>query len=232
MFWGCFSYDKKGPCHIWEDETKKEKKESEAWLEIQNATLEPICRQEWEIETAMRRLIITRNRPGVKPTWRWNKANGKLVRDASKGGIDWYRYYTKILKEKLLPFAIECKKDRPNTIVQEDNASPHAHHHQHQVYNAWDIQRMLWPPNSPDLNAIEPPWFWMKRETTKNGPAKGVNQMKEDWIECWDDMAQARIQRWIERIPIHIKRVIELEGGNEYKEGHGGRRRNSQRVQR
>src|SRR5580692_1396246 len=25
MFWGCFSYDKKGPCHIWKPETKTER---------------------------------------------------------------------------------------------------------------------------------------------------------------------------------------------------------------
>ena len=25
MFWGCFSYDKKGPCHCWTPETNKEK---------------------------------------------------------------------------------------------------------------------------------------------------------------------------------------------------------------
>jgi hypothetical protein len=43
-------------------------------------------------------------------------------------------------------------------------------------------------------------------------------------------MAQARIQRWIKRIPIHVKKVINLEGRNEYKEGHRGKRRNSQRV--
>ena len=27
------------------------------------------------------------------------------------------------------------------------------------------------------------------------------------------------IQAWIERIPWHIEQIIELEGGNEYKEG-------------
>ena len=27
MFWGCFSYNKKGPFHIWRNETAKEKKE-------------------------------------------------------------------------------------------------------------------------------------------------------------------------------------------------------------
>jgi hypothetical protein len=89
---------------------------------------------------------------------------------------------------------------------------------------------MLWPPNSPNLNAIKPPWFWMKRETTKNGAATSVKQMKEDWLECWDYMSQLRIQRWIERIPIHIQKIIELEGGNEYQEGRGGRNKNLDRV--
>ena len=64
--------------------------------------------------------------PGKKPVWKWNKKNGKLVRDSS-GGIDWYRYGKLILQEKLLPFAKECKIERLNTIVQEDNASSHAH---------------------------------------------------------------------------------------------------------
>ena len=27
--------------------------------------------------------------------------------------------------------------------------------------------RLLWLPDSPDLNMIEPCWFWMKRQTTK-----------------------------------------------------------------
>ena len=32
-------------------------------------------------------------------------------------------------------------------------------------------------------------------------------------------MPQAKIQAWIERIPIHVNKIIEQEGGNEYKEG-------------
>ena len=66
---------------------------------------------------------------------------------------------------------------------------------------------------------IEPCWFHMKRETTKHGPATSAKQMREDWVTCWKDLPQERIQAWIERIPIHIKEVIRLEGGNEYKEG-------------
>jgi hypothetical protein len=32
-------------------------------------------------------------------------------------------------------------------------------------------------------------------------------------------LTQERIQAWIERIIVHVKEVIRLEGGNEYKEG-------------
>jgi len=167
--------------------------------------------------------------PGKSPAWKWSKKTGKLVRD-SKGGIDWYRYYRCILEAKLLPFAKECQKNRPNTIIQEDNAAPHTHHHQFRVFDLWQIQRMLWPSNSPDLNAIEPPWMWMKRETTKYGAASSKKQMKSDWIDCWDDITQEQIQAWIRRIPVHIQEVIRLEGGNEYKESISGRKKNPERV--
>ena len=36
-------------------------------------------------------------------------------------------------------------------------------------YISWDVVRMLWPANSPDLNIIEPYWFYIKVKTTKKG---------------------------------------------------------------
>jgi hypothetical protein len=59
----------------------------------------------------------------------------------------------------------------------------------------------------------------MKRETTKGGPIHSEAELKAAWIECWNKLPQERIQAWIERIIEHVKKVIELEGGNEYKEG-------------
>ena len=54
MFWGCFSYDLKGPCHCWAPETKKEKEEAEKFLQEMNQILEPLKRAEWELKTATR----------------------------------------------------------------------------------------------------------------------------------------------------------------------------------
>jgi transposase len=125
MFWGSFSYAKKGPCHCYMPETKKEKDQAEKKILEMNTILEPILRTEWELETGMERIGL-QTRSGAKPQWRWDNKHGKLVRQGGKG-IDWWRYQACVLIPKLIPFAKDCQKDRPNTIVQEDKAPSHAH---------------------------------------------------------------------------------------------------------
>ncbi len=218
MFWGCFSYDKKGPCHIYTPETKKEREAAQKQIDTLNEELEPIQRASWELNTGVARLGL-RNKPGKKPTWRWNKTNGKLVRDG-KGGIDWWQYQSKVMIPKLIPFAKECAKARDDGgKVQEDGAPSHAHWYQDIVYKLHEVIRILWMGNSPDLNAIEPCWPYMKRRTTAKGPPQTRAEGIKVWQQCWKELPQSQIQAWIERIPIHIQKVIELEGGNEYKEG-------------
>ena len=44
--------------------------------------------------------------------------------------------------------------------------------------------------------------------------------MIKAWVRCWEkELTQERIQAWISRIPRHIQQIIELKGGNEYREG-------------
>jgi hypothetical protein len=221
MFWGSFSYDKKGPYHCWLPETAAERRNSEALIDTWNAELEPKLRAEWELTSGVRRINLRGQTPGKKPEWRFTAKTGKLTRNKAKGGIDWYRYNTTILVPKLLPFAQACIVDRPNTVVQEDKAPAHAHQHQQVVFDIAGVSRLLWPGNSPDLNAIEPAWPWMKRYTTKKGAPKSRAEAIKAWGEAWHTLPQERIQQWIERLPRHIEEIIRLEGGNEYKEGRG-----------
>jgi hypothetical protein len=79
---------------------------------------------------------------------------------------------------------------------------------------------MFWPSNSPDLNAIEPIWFWIKREMTKRGPIISEKVLREAWIKCWKELSQERIQAWIERVYYHVQEVINCDGDNLYEEGH------------
>lgn len=222
MVWASFTYDRKGPLHIWNPETTQEKRQAERDIALLNEQLEPIKKAEWELNTSMSRLGL-RGIRGPKPEWKWNKKNGKLERDA-RGGIDWYRYQKEVLVPKLIPFAKECMIQRPNTIVLEDGAPSHRHHYQQTIYSRHGVQRMMdWPGNSPDLNAIEPCWPWLKRRTTSRGAPGDTKTARQAWIKAWEDLPQENIQQWIERLMRHVKEVIQLEGGNEYKEGRTGK---------
>jgi hypothetical protein len=223
MFWGCFSYDRKGPCHIWRKETDAEKLAAQKEIDQWNSDNEARLKEEWEIANDLRRTNLQRNPGGRKPKWNFTEETGKRVRKAKAGGIDWYRYGKEILKAKLLPFAKECLKHNPDTIVQEDKAPAHVHKSQSGIFNFWKVQRLLWPGNSPDLNMIEPCWPWMKRRTTSRGAPSCSYLMKRSWLKAWKELPQTKIQAWIERIPRHIQEIIRLEGGNEYKEGRTGK---------
>ena len=105
-------------------------------------------------------------------------------------------------------------------IIQEDNATPHAHVNTRKIYVMVNVERLLWPVNSPDLNAIEPAWWWMKRTTIARGAPPTRKALERSWQTAWKELPQSNIQQWITRIPKHIERIIACEGGNEFKEGN------------
>jgi hypothetical protein len=181
MFWGCFSYDLKGPCHIWQKETVEERLRAQGVLDSWNESLEPEYRRRWEAAQTL--LLLSRNRRqrGRPAQWKFTKANGKLVREAKRGGIDWFRYLLKVVP-KIFPFAERLKEILPNVIVQEDRAGPHAHIMQGIFYDFFQLHRLLWPGNSPDLNAIEPCWMYLKKETTKDGPPRTREEAAFRWF--------------------------------------------------
>jgi hypothetical protein len=75
-----------------------------------------------------------------------------------------------VLLPKLLPFAQGLKCLYPGIVVQEDKAPSHTAKIHQTYYNAVEVQRLIWPGNSLDLNIIEPAWEHLKYVTTKKEP--------------------------------------------------------------
>lgn len=63
-FGGCFTYDAKGPYHIWRPELAQEKRKAQEEIDVWNKAREPECRRIWELETAMRRTKLRGKPPG------------------------------------------------------------------------------------------------------------------------------------------------------------------------
>ena len=108
-------------------------------------------------------------------------------------------------------------KDRSNIVVQEDKTLSHVSKHQNIVFMNYRVLRLLWSDNSSDLNMIESCWSWMKKQTTLVEASRSRAETEIAWTECWNELSQKQIQSWIERIPRHIEKVIELEEDNEYR---------------
>ncbi|EDN05928.1 predicted protein [Histoplasma mississippiense (nom. inval.)] len=135
-----------------------------------------------------------------------------------------YKDYRLIVSSQVKNQYGSSKKPQASYLAEkEDKAPSHDHYIQCYMYNIHGIQQLLWCGNSPDLNAIEAAWPWMKRRTMKKGAPKNHTEAVRVWEQAWKDLPQEKIQAWIERIPVHIQKIIELEGGNEYREGrrHG-----------
>jgi hypothetical protein len=91
----------------------------------------------------MKRIHITRNQSGPRATFKHTEETGVYVLKEGKGGINWYRYQKKILEALFLPFAKECQKERPGTVVQEDRAPSYVSRYQQEVFDLWEVIRLL-----------------------------------------------------------------------------------------
>ena len=88
MFWGSFTYDSIGPCHIFTSETAVMKKAANATIDLLNIELEQEAKAQWELDQAIRQPP-----PKRKPRWTFTVKKGKLQR-TGKGGVDWYKYWS------------------------------------------------------------------------------------------------------------------------------------------
>lgn len=216
MFWACYSWEKKGPRHVWRPETKKEKQSAQEVLDELNSQLGPTMRFEWQKEDERYAAAYAANPQRARHRrWKWCEATGKLERREGKG-VDWYRYQKEIHIDKLIPFA---KEMGPDALVQEDKAPSHAHVAQAQIFADCGVQRLIWCGNSPDLNMIEPVWPEMKIRTTKYGPPQNRVDGEKAWRKCWEEFEMEKLRRFVERVPWNIEQIIQCNGGNEYIEG-------------
>ena len=66
----------------------------------------------------------------------------------------------------------------------EDKALAYVHRANAVVISVSKVLRLLWCPNSPDLNMIEPLWFYLKKQIIRKGALQSRREAEKAWLEA------------------------------------------------
>ena len=120
--------------------------------------------------------------------------------------------YRDILEEHLRP-SMEATGTK---IFVQDNATCHTA----KSMKAWfddnkDIQLLLWPPQSADMNPIENLWDLLKQEVGKLPTATSREQLKTRIMQAWANLGERTevLQSLCDSMPRRIQRLLEAKGG-------------------
>ena len=149
----------------------------------------------------------------TKAYWAWVSGHGPgeiIEVERRMNSID----YLKILNNVLLPSIEERFPDEETIYIVEDNSAVHTA----RIIQNWyrehaRLQRLFWPPRSPDLNVIENVWAEMVREW-RPGMARNENELHERVMEAWRmlDDRPLYFQKLTESMPRRIEKVLEADG--------------------
>jgi hypothetical protein len=116
MFWGCFTYDHKGPCHIYYPETKEQKLANEAKMDTLNGEeIEEECRELFDEQERAKEAEWDRKGkkwPTIRASWELFWKNNKFKKTAARGGVDNLRYTYEVLEPHLIPYYDEIMLQR------------------------------------------------------------------------------------------------------------------------
>lgn len=124
--------------------------------------------------------------------------------------------YLSILADQVHPM-VQTLFPNGGAVFQDDNAPIHTAG----VVNNWfeehesDVERLDWPPQSPDLNIIEHLWCQLEQQVRNRfPPPASLKELEQVLLEEWLKIPLTTVQKLYESIPRRIAAVIAAKGGS------------------
>lgn len=210
-------------------------------LEHQNWSVEDWKRVVWSDETKLNRM----NSDGIKYFWGKDPHDlgpGAVEETLKFGGgsimiwgcMSWLgvggmdRVVGRMNSEQLLGILERClvptldqvacqvpSLDKTDIIFQQDNDRKHTSKLTKEWLASREIQTMIWPSQSPDLNPIEHLWGQLKRRLGDyQEQPKGMHELWARIEEIWSTMDAKSCQTLIESMPSRVAAVVKSKGGH------------------
>jgi hypothetical protein len=220
QFYGCFTYNEKGPCYIYRKETDAQKAKAAINLAAEN--LHNKSQREDLVSTA-RTALREMGDADVNQMRKqaWSKAMELKRNDRTRGGVDGYRHREEVLKPLVVPWLKQLKqKGKTDLLLLEDSAPAHISRFDTKFLDVNGIKKLCWPGHSPDVNAEEHAWPWIRRHITNDfEPSRNEDECELQWITEWKKLPQGVINKWIDSIPGVVRQIIAHSGDNSFHDG-------------
>lgn len=131
------------------------------------------------------------------------------------GGMNTDRYISQVLKPHLAPFYHRMEKERPGIIFQQDGAPSHTAKATKKWLAEHNIDLFPHPPNSPDLNPIEPLWHDLKTliRASPHLPTT-VPKLIQAVQDAWEKLPISDFDKHIKTMPNRVQAVLAAKGGH------------------
>lgn len=122
------------------------------------------------------------------------------------------RAYIETLRQNLLPSVENIFGDREHPFIfQHDNAPAHSARVTHDWLDNNDVQCIMWPAQSPDLNIIEHIWDYMSREVVRHRPTSRQALIHRLQLS-WASIAADRLHCLYNSLPRRVRAVVHARG--------------------
>lgn len=118
--------------------------------------------------------------------------------------------YVELLKDTIIP---ELEVAGRHMTFMQDNAPCHKARVVMDFLDENNIETLVWPPQSPDMNPIENLWAIIKRRRKKKyGVPTTKNALIEQIFDIWDNIEPELVDKLASSANKRINEVLKLKG--------------------
>jgi hypothetical protein len=141
---------------------------------------------------------------------------GEAENPKRKGGqgMNGPKYVTQVLQGPLKDFVEEMEGERGHSmLVVEDGAPGHRSKLTKNARSKLGIIQLTHPPNSPDLNPIEPLWYLLKNRIADiPGSANTLDKLWEVAQKVWEEITPEEIRKFTGTMSDRVEAVAKAKG--------------------
>jgi hypothetical protein len=123
--------------------------------------------------------------------------------------------YTQILNDEFLGTLRDLGINKKDIYFQQDNDPKHTSRLATDWFNKKRVDKLDWPPNSPDMNIIEHAWEYLERRVRSRTPLpRKLGGLWEALVEEWGNIEDDYITKLYESMPDRVQALLEAKGAH------------------